>query len=145
MESSIRNSVQKGPNDPDIRNNLRTKKELVRGTGPNELQNKTSPRTDSNNDKEVDLNSTPTTRQINKVDTYQRKRGRPKALSLSSTTLPVEPKKTKHKKSVIRAKSKQKDRVKSDDEWGDYVTRCLCELEHNDDNMIECDKCKCVY
>lgn len=27
-------------------------------------------------------------------------------------------------------------------EWGDYVTRCLCEMQHNDEWMVECEKCK---
>ncbi|KHJ97068.1 SET domain protein, partial [Oesophagostomum dentatum] len=26
-------------------------------------------------------------------------------------------------------------------EWGDYVTRCLCEMQHNDEWMVECEKC----
>ncbi|CAJ0936084.1 unnamed protein product, partial [Mesorhabditis belari] len=29
----------------------------------------------------------------------------------------------------------------AEEEWGDYVTRCWCELNHNDENMIQCEKC----
>lgn len=34
----------------------------------------------------------------------------------------------------------------SDENWdgGDYITRCLCALQHNDDLMIQCDKCEYV-
>lgn len=30
------------------------------------------------------------------------------------------------------------------DDWEgeDYTTRCLCGMDHNDDFMIECDRCK---
>lgn len=29
------------------------------------------------------------------------------------------------------------------DDWGEeYVTRCYCELSHNDEFMIQCDSCR---
>ncbi|CAJ0569774.1 unnamed protein product, partial [Mesorhabditis spiculigera] len=38
----------------------------------------------------------------------------------------------------------------AEEDWGDYTTRCWCEMSHNDEYMISCDKCdvwqhmKCV-
>uniref|UniRef100_A0A1I7WN16 PHD domain-containing protein n=1 Tax=Heterorhabditis bacteriophora TaxID=37862 RepID=A0A1I7WN16_HETBA len=29
----------------------------------------------------------------------------------------------------------------ADDDWGEYVTRCHCEMQHNDEFMVQCDKC----
>ncbi len=28
-----------------------------------------------------------------------------------------------------------------EEDYGDYVTRCICELEHDDGYMIACDEC----
>ncbi|KAH7729243.1 PHD finger protein [Aphelenchoides avenae] len=33
------------------------------------------------------------------------------------------------------------EEAKKEEEWGDYTTRCLCGLEHNDPFMIMCDAC----
>lgn len=37
--------------------------------------------------------------------------------------------------------SSDEDEPPEEAEWGDYVTRCLCEMQHNDEWMVECEKC----
>ncbi|EYC11352.1 hypothetical protein Y032_0051g2163 [Ancylostoma ceylanicum] len=37
--------------------------------------------------------------------------------------------------------SSDEEEANEEAEWGDYVTRCLCEMQHNDEWMVECEKC----
>ncbi|WKY08629.1 hypothetical protein Q1695_007842 [Nippostrongylus brasiliensis] len=37
--------------------------------------------------------------------------------------------------------SSDEDEPAEEAEWGDYVTRCLCEMQHNDEWMVECEQC----
>ncbi|PIO75298.1 hypothetical protein TELCIR_02670 [Teladorsagia circumcincta] len=40
--------------------------------------------------------------------------------------------------------SSDEEEATEEAEWGDYVTRCLCEMQHNDEWMVECEQCKYV-
>ena len=45
------------------------------------------------------------------------------------------------------ARSLQSDRsgarsVEEEEDYGDYVTRCICEFKHDDGYMICCDECR---
>lgn len=46
-------------------------------------------------------------------------------------------------KSVVGGSNTDTDES-SDDEWAgqDYITRCVCQMTHNDDFMIQCDRCE---
>ncbi|KAK5969214.1 SET domain-containing protein [Trichostrongylus colubriformis] len=37
--------------------------------------------------------------------------------------------------------SSDEEEAAEEAEWGDYVTRCLCEMQHNDEWMVECEQC----
>ncbi|KAJ1363571.1 hypothetical protein KIN20_023470 [Parelaphostrongylus tenuis] len=37
--------------------------------------------------------------------------------------------------------SSDEEEAAEETEWGDYVTRCLCEMQHNDEWMVECEQC----
>uniref|UniRef100_A0A158P9X6 SET domain-containing protein n=1 Tax=Angiostrongylus cantonensis TaxID=6313 RepID=A0A158P9X6_ANGCA len=37
--------------------------------------------------------------------------------------------------------SSDDEEIVEEPEWGDYVTRCLCEMQHNDEWMVECEQC----
>ncbi|VDM61248.1 unnamed protein product [Angiostrongylus costaricensis] len=37
--------------------------------------------------------------------------------------------------------SSDEEEIVEEVEWGDYVTRCLCEMQHNDEWMVECEQC----
>ncbi|XGW25734.1 hypothetical protein V3C99_006830 [Haemonchus contortus] len=37
--------------------------------------------------------------------------------------------------------SSDEEEATEEAEWGDYVTRCLCEMQHNDEWMVECEQC----
>lgn len=43
-----------------------------------------------------------------------------------------------------RAGELEEDEEDVPDEWKgkDYTNRCLCGMSHNDDFMVECDRCK---
>lgn len=32
--------------------------------------------------------------------------------------------------------------VEEEEDYGDYVTRCICEFKHDDGYMICCDECR---
>ena len=36
------------------------------------------------------------------------------------------------------------ERKKEDEDYGDYVTRCICDFKHDDGYMIQCDGCRYV-
>ena len=36
------------------------------------------------------------------------------------------------------------DGKKETEDYGDYVTRCICGFKHDDGYMICCDGCRCV-
>lgn len=43
-----------------------------------------------------------------------------------------------------RQKKSRQDSIEDEDgvEGVDYITRCFCELKHNDPSMVQCDQCK---
>lgn len=72
--------------------------------------------------------------------------GKRRFFSLVNTTLPIYHVEDGEETDSAGATSTASE--SSDDEdtkWeGDYVTRCICGLQHNDEFMISCDSCELV-
>lgn len=44
-------------------------------------------------------------------------------------------------KKSVKANASYNENIQYDEEEGDYITRCICGMKHNDPNMIACDMC----